>query len=167
MDAVPIVPPLFWGTKTRHFTSYKQATDHALLTGAGGAVGVTAAPALLLLLFGQAQAERHGRSVHPWGAEHIDMRQRPDRYLRAVGAWNLAQDRLHVDLDSRLGDSECACDGLVGLAFEQAVNDLSFAFGKRRNRRRGRQLTTARGRDGLLARNTVCMVGAWFDIRNG
>jgi hypothetical protein len=24
---------LFWGTKkTRHFTSYKQATDHALLT---------------------------------------------------------------------------------------------------------------------------------------
>jgi hypothetical protein len=32
MDAVPIVPPLFWGTKTRHFTSYKQATDHALLT---------------------------------------------------------------------------------------------------------------------------------------
>ena len=78
------------------------------------------------------------------------MLQRPDRYLRAVGAWNLAQDRLHVDLDSRLGDSEGACDGLVGLAFEQAVNDLSFAFGKRRNRRRGRQLTTARGRDGLL-----------------
>ena len=40
MDAVPIVPPLFLGTKTRHFTSYKQATDHALLTrgGAGAAV---------------------------------------------------------------------------------------------------------------------------------
>jgi hypothetical protein len=34
MDAVPIVPPLFWGTKTRHFTSYKQATHHALLTTA-------------------------------------------------------------------------------------------------------------------------------------
>src|ERR1700756_5788660 len=133
--------------------------------GEGGAGGVTAAPALLL--FGQAQAERHGRSVHPRGAEHIDMLQRPDRYLRAVGAWNLPQDRLHVDLDSRLGDSECARDGLVGLAFEQAVNALSFAFGKRRNRRRGRQLTTARGRDGLLALNTVCMVGAWFDLRNG
>src|SRR5215471_15109518 len=32
MDAVPIVPPFFQGTKTRHFTSYKQATDHALST---------------------------------------------------------------------------------------------------------------------------------------
>jgi len=32
MDAVPIVPPLFRAPKTRHFTSYKQATDHALLT---------------------------------------------------------------------------------------------------------------------------------------
>jgi len=29
---VPIVPPLFRAPKTRHFTSYKQATDHALLT---------------------------------------------------------------------------------------------------------------------------------------
>src|ERR1700739_1227059 len=133
--------------------------------GAGGAGGVTAAPALLL--FGQAPAERHGRSVQRWGAEHLDMLQRPDRYLRAVGAWNLPQDRLHVDLDSRLGDSACACDSLVGLAFDQAVNDVSFAFGKRRNRRRGRQLTTACGRDGLLARNTLGMVGAWFDIRNG
>ena len=133
--------------------------------GEGGAGGVTAARAPLL--FGQAQAGRHGRSVHPWGAEDIGVPQRPDRYLRAVGAWNLTQDRLHVDLDGRLGDSECACDGLVGLAFDQAVNDLSFAFGKRRNRRRDRQVTTARGRDGLLALNTVGMVGAWFDIRNG
>jgi hypothetical protein len=32
MDAVPIVPPLFRAPKTRHFTSYKQATDHELLT---------------------------------------------------------------------------------------------------------------------------------------
>jgi hypothetical protein len=32
MDAVPIVPPLFRAAKTRHFTSYKQATDHELLT---------------------------------------------------------------------------------------------------------------------------------------
>jgi len=31
MDAVPIVP-LFGQPKTRHFTSYKQATHHALLT---------------------------------------------------------------------------------------------------------------------------------------
>src|SRR5882757_4379923 len=32
MDAVPIVPPLFRAPKTRHFTSYKQATDHELRT---------------------------------------------------------------------------------------------------------------------------------------
>jgi hypothetical protein len=32
MDAVPIVPPLFRAQKTRHFTSYKLTTDHALLT---------------------------------------------------------------------------------------------------------------------------------------
>ena len=32
---VPIVPPLFRVPKTRHLTSYKQATAHALLTGAG------------------------------------------------------------------------------------------------------------------------------------
>src|SRR5665213_4403693 len=32
MDAVPIVPPLFWAPKTRHFTSYKHTTDHELLT---------------------------------------------------------------------------------------------------------------------------------------
>src|SRR6059058_3288169 len=32
MDAVPIVPPLFRAPKTRHFTSYKQATVHELRT---------------------------------------------------------------------------------------------------------------------------------------
>jgi hypothetical protein len=38
MDAVPIVPPLFRAAKTRHFTSYKQATDHELLTRQTGEV---------------------------------------------------------------------------------------------------------------------------------
>src|SRR5262249_25476389 len=32
IDAVLIVPSLFRAPKTRHFTSYKQATDHALAT---------------------------------------------------------------------------------------------------------------------------------------
>jgi hypothetical protein len=31
IDAVPIVPSLFRAPQTRHFTSYKQATDHALV----------------------------------------------------------------------------------------------------------------------------------------
>jgi hypothetical protein len=32
MDAVPIVPPLFQGTKNTTLTSYKQTTDHELRT---------------------------------------------------------------------------------------------------------------------------------------
>ena len=60
--------------------------------------------------------------------------QRPDRDLGPVGARHLAEDRLHVDLDRRLGDSACARDGLVQMALDQAADDLLFAFGKRRHR---------------------------------
>ena len=50
MDAVPIVPLCSGAPKTRHFTSYKQATDHALLTGAAWDVAIWPDPKQTYLL---------------------------------------------------------------------------------------------------------------------
>ena len=67
MDAVPIVPPLFRAAKTRHFTSYKQATDHELLTRIIGGVDLASKAINNWRRF---SAYRGGRRRHIWVAHY-------------------------------------------------------------------------------------------------
>ena len=58
----------------------------------------------------------------------IAIRHRPNSRLRAVVDPDLPQDRLHVDLDRGLGDVARAGDHLVGMPFQETVEDLGLAL---------------------------------------
>jgi hypothetical protein len=71
---------------------------------------------------------------------------RPDRRLRAIADAQLAQDRLDVDLDRRVGDAQATRNHLVRLAIDQAAQDIHLA--RRQIGSAGAHIPAARNRAG-------------------
>jgi len=84
------VPPLFRAPKTRHFTSYKFTTDHALLTAAGRHLASPCWSALRLLRPAR-QGDHNRRNSNLSGAPGL-MGQTTKKDDNAEGIMSLRRD---------------------------------------------------------------------------
>jgi hypothetical protein len=73
------------------------------------------------------------QGTKPWraaiGIGTVTLLQRPNGCLRSIRHAYLPKDRLHMDLDRRVGNTARTGDHLVRMAFYNAFEDFLLALG--------------------------------------